>query len=144
MRKSNEKNLINHPGETSLFAKSSPSACSMKEEDQSPNINASSYPDHIAVASVVNPESGWNLSTGYLRPQLFCLEHAIETVELLRPKGGANVLGICHSGNDRLMIFQLIIIINMHEIYRPYLSTAPNIRSHPNRRCHFPLLHLLQ
>lgn len=40
---------------------------------------------------------GWNSSSGFLRPRLFCLEHAVETERLLHPRGGANILLICHS-----------------------------------------------
>lgn len=81
----------------------------MEEDDLSVDVNTSSFPLHVTASSTVKFDGVWNLSTGYLRPQLFCLEHAIETVELLRPKGGANVLGICHSGNDRLLNFSSLL-----------------------------------
>lgn len=42
-------------------------------------------------------------STTHLRPRVFCLEHAIQVEDLLRSKGGANVLVICHSGKDMLL-----------------------------------------
>lgn len=37
----------------------------------------------------------------YFRPRIFCLEHAIQVEELLSGKGGADVLVICHSGENR-------------------------------------------
>ncbi|KAG9138891.1 hypothetical protein Leryth_007509 [Lithospermum erythrorhizon] len=40
---------------------------------------------------------GWNGSSGFLRPRLFCLEHAVQTERLLHARGGANILAICHS-----------------------------------------------
>ena len=32
------------------------------------------------------------------RPRLFCLQHALQTEELLQNEGGARVLAICHAG----------------------------------------------
>lgn len=40
----------------------------------------------------------WNTSSTFLKPRIFCLEHAVQVVEMLQSKGGANVLIICHSG----------------------------------------------
>lgn len=40
----------------------------------------------------------WDTSSKFLRPRIFCLEHAVQIVEMLQCKGGANVLVICHSG----------------------------------------------
>lgn len=40
----------------------------------------------------------WNTSSKFLRPRIFCLEHAVQISEMLQSKGGANVLIICHSG----------------------------------------------
>lgn len=104
------KKNINHPDEASPFAESSPSTCSHMEEDAlSVDINTSSFPVHVTASSAVKFDRGWNLSTGYFRPQLFCLEHAIETVELLRPKGGANVLGICHSDFQKIKAHSAVV-----------------------------------
>ncbi|XP_024978112.1 probable lysine-specific demethylase ELF6 isoform X2 [Cynara cardunculus var. scolymus] len=47
-------------------------------------------------SSKVNIE-GWNTSSGYLRPRIFCLEHASKIEELLDSIGGAKLLIICHS-----------------------------------------------
>ncbi|KAL8159864.1 hypothetical protein V2J09_001401 [Rumex salicifolius] len=43
-----------------------------------------------------------NFSRGFLRPRIFCLEHAVQAEELLRPKGGANILVICHSDFQKI------------------------------------------
>lgn len=40
----------------------------------------------------------WNTSCKFFRPRIFCLEHAVQIVDMLQCKGGANVLIICHSG----------------------------------------------
>ncbi|XP_077225686.1 zinc finger (C2H2 type) family protein / transcription factor jumonji (jmj) family protein [Tasmannia lanceolata] len=44
----------------------------------------------------------WNISDGFLRPRIFCLEHALEIEQLLQSKGGANVLIICHSDYPKI------------------------------------------
>ncbi|XP_058083388.1 lysine-specific demethylase ELF6 isoform X2 [Magnolia sinica] len=44
----------------------------------------------------------WNTSNIFLRPRIFCLEHALEIEELLQSKGGANVLIICHSDYPKI------------------------------------------
>ncbi|KAF5742549.1 hypothetical protein HS088_TW09G00599 [Tripterygium wilfordii] len=45
---------------------------------------------------------GWNTSDKFLRPRIFCLEHAVQTDDLLQTKGGANMLVICHSDYQRI------------------------------------------
>lgn len=45
---------------------------------------------------------GWSATRGFLRPRIFCLEHAIQIEEMLRSKGGANVLVICHSDFQKI------------------------------------------
>lgn len=40
----------------------------------------------------------WNTSSKFFRPRIFCLGHAVQIVDMLQSKGGANVLIICHSG----------------------------------------------
>ncbi|PWA96462.1 JmjC domain-containing protein [Artemisia annua] len=45
----------------------------------------------------MNVEKGWNISNGFLRPQIFCLKHASKVMELLDSMGGAKLLIICHS-----------------------------------------------
>ncbi|XP_074274826.1 lysine-specific demethylase ELF6 isoform X2 [Silene latifolia] len=55
--------------------------------------------DKISV-SACNYDS-WN-AFGVLRPRIFCLEHAVQIKELLRPKGGVKVLVICHSEYEKI------------------------------------------
>ncbi|XVF75567.1 hypothetical protein PTKIN_Ptkin13bG0197200 [Pterospermum kingtungense] len=45
---------------------------------------------------------GWNASKKYLRPRIFCLEHAVQVEELLQSKGGAKMLVICHSDYQKI------------------------------------------
>lgn len=44
-----------------------------------------------------NAASLWKPSKGFLRPQVFCLQHAIEIEQQLQPIGGAHLLLLCHS-----------------------------------------------
>lgn len=44
----------------------------------------------------------WNTSSTFLKPRIFCLEHAVQVVEMLQSKGGANVLIICHSDYPKI------------------------------------------
>lgn len=55
------------------------------------------------VPSATKFDNGWNTSDRFLRPRSFCLTHAVEIVELLRHKGGAKVLVICHSGKSIIL-----------------------------------------
>lgn len=59
--------------------------------------------------------SNWNTCNGFLRPRIFCLQHALEIEDLLRCKGGVRVLIICHSGvnscTDSINIYVTFIII---------------------------------
>nr|XP_029119785.1 lysine-specific demethylase SE14 isoform X2 [Elaeis guineensis] len=61
------------------------------------------------VARCCHENTKWNTSNGFLRSRIFCLQHALEIEELLRCKGGAHVLIICHS--DYLKIKALAISI---------------------------------
>ncbi|KAF2318507.1 hypothetical protein GH714_008418 [Hevea brasiliensis] len=45
---------------------------------------------------------GWNNSSKFLRPRIFCLEHGVQIEELLQSKGGANMLIICHSDYQKI------------------------------------------
>ncbi|KAL6131254.1 hypothetical protein ACLB2K_069630 [Fragaria x ananassa] len=47
-------------------------------------------------------DNHWNIVNKFLRPRSFCLEHAVETLELLQCKGGANMLVICHSDYQKI------------------------------------------
>lgn len=53
---------------------------------------------NTTVARCCDENMKWNTSSGFLRSRIFCLQHALEIEELLRCKGGAHVLIICHSG----------------------------------------------
>nr|XP_027189002.1 probable lysine-specific demethylase ELF6 isoform X2 [Cicer arietinum] len=44
----------------------------------------------------------WNISSKLLKPRIFCLDHAVQVVEMLQSKGGANVLIICHSDYPKI------------------------------------------
>ncbi|XP_056696344.1 lysine-specific demethylase ELF6 isoform X2 [Spinacia oleracea] len=48
-----------------------------------------------------NNDGTWDTSR-FLRPRIFCLEHAVQIEELLRPRGGANMLVICHSDYQKI------------------------------------------
>ncbi|KAL5569355.1 hypothetical protein UlMin_025930 [Ulmus minor] len=55
-----------------------------------------------SVPSVIKFDKSWNTSNKFLRPRSFCLEHALEIVELLQGKGGVKVLVICHSDYQKI------------------------------------------
>lgn len=55
------------------------------------------------------PGMQWNLSNRSLRPRVFCLEHAIQTVDLLCLRGGANVLGLCHSDFQKIKAHAAVV-----------------------------------
>ncbi|XVE99292.1 hypothetical protein REPUB_Repub03eG0186000 [Reevesia pubescens] len=52
--------------------------------------------------SITKFSEGWDTSNKYLRPRIFCLEHAVQVEELLQSKGGAKVLVICHSDFQKI------------------------------------------
>ncbi|KAE8701535.1 Acyl-CoA N-acyltransferases (NAT) superfamily protein [Hibiscus syriacus] len=52
--------------------------------------------------SITKVSQGWNTCNKYLRPRIFCLEHALQVDELLRSKGGAKMLVICHSDYQKI------------------------------------------
>lgn len=54
-------------------------------------------------------EKGWCCTRGFLRPRIFCLEHAIHIVDMLHSKGGANVLVICHSDFKKMKAHAAVI-----------------------------------
>lgn len=60
---------------------------------------------------------GWNTSVKFLRPRIFCLEHAIQIMELLQSKGGANLLVICHSDYQKIKAHAMVIA---EETGRPF------------------------
>ncbi|KAK6233998.1 hypothetical protein QUC31_006404 [Theobroma cacao] len=44
----------------------------------------------------------WDTSNIYMRPRIFCLEHAVQVEEILQSKGGAKMLVICHSDYQKI------------------------------------------
>ncbi|KAF7850976.1 hypothetical protein BT93_L4775 [Corymbia citriodora subsp. variegata] len=74
-------------------------------EDRSNISDTAPPPMQLQVASNTDSEKGMGSSGGLLRPRIFCLEHAIQTEELLRSKGGANVLVICHSDYQKMKAY---------------------------------------
>ncbi|XP_022863645.1 probable lysine-specific demethylase ELF6 [Olea europaea var. sylvestris] len=73
------------------------SQCIHSPVEQSPISDHTSSSKYDAASSKVKTATGWNISGGFEKPRMFCLEHAIEIEGLLSTKGGANVLVICHS-----------------------------------------------
>ncbi|XP_038886800.1 probable lysine-specific demethylase ELF6 [Benincasa hispida] len=65
-----------------------------------PEVNCLS--ENLSVASIPKFEKGWNTFSKFLRPRSFCLQHAVDIVELLQKKGGANTLVICHSDYHKI------------------------------------------
>ncbi|KAK9061268.1 hypothetical protein SSX86_018448 [Deinandra increscens subsp. villosa] len=59
---------------------------------------------HRIETKLVNVDEGWNTSNGYLRPRIFCLEHASKIEELLDSMGGAKLLIICHSDFQKIKV----------------------------------------
>lgn len=84
---------LNHD-EVSLTAPPSESSVS-PHEGQTLQAYRLSLTDNAALTSKVDLGKECDV---FRRPRIFCLEHAIQTEELLHTKGGANVLVICHSG----------------------------------------------
>ncbi|KAM1268831.1 hypothetical protein ACFX13_001133 [Malus domestica] len=54
------------------------------------------------IPSTAKLKKGWNTVNKFLRPRSFCLDHAVEIVDLLQCKGGANMLVICHSDYQKI------------------------------------------
>ena len=52
-------------------------------------------------------EERWD-NSGFLRPRIFCLEHAVQVEKLLQSKGGSKMLVICHSG--KLLFYSFIFL----------------------------------
>lgn len=71
-------------------------------EDPSPVPNVMSPAKDPLIPSTTKLNKDWNTVNKFLRPRSFCLEHAVEIVELLQSKGGANVLVICHSDYQKI------------------------------------------
>nr|WBP50116.1 demethylase [Triticum aestivum] len=51
----------------------------------------------------------WNITSAFVRPRIFCLQHALEIGELLEGKGGAHALIICHADYTKLKALAISI-----------------------------------
>ncbi|XP_062001661.1 lysine-specific demethylase ELF6 [Rosa rugosa] len=71
-------------------------------EDLSPISNAFPHAKDPVLPCTTRFNNCWNTVDKFLRPRSFCLEHAVETLELLQCKGGANMLVICHSDYQKI------------------------------------------
>ncbi|KAA8539296.1 hypothetical protein F0562_025988 [Nyssa sinensis] len=99
--KPNESSLL-HP--TNVASSSPKSTQSMlfpsKYHSHVPDLSAP--PKDLPVSLKAQLDNGSSSSSGFLRPRIFCLEHAIQIEELLHSKGGVNVLVICHSDFQKI------------------------------------------
>ncbi|KAI4995422.1 hypothetical protein ZWY2020_035325 [Hordeum vulgare] len=64
--------------------------------------------DGQAVESCANTVD-WNITSAFVRPRIFCLQHALEIEELLEGKGGAHALIICHADYTKLKALAISI-----------------------------------
>lgn len=71
--------------------------------------DVSVLPKNVPEPSITKSNKRWNTSNKYLRPRIFCLEHCVQIEEMVRSKGGANILVICHSGE---IVFSFIFIFS--------------------------------
>lgn len=81
---------------SSLLVQNPTEGYSSKEQPQS----MCCLEDISPSTSIINIKDG---PSTFLRPRIFCLEHAIQVEELLSGKGGADLLVICHSGENKLL-----------------------------------------
>ncbi|WVY97939.1 hypothetical protein V8G54_030090 [Vigna mungo] len=59
----------------------------------------------------------WNTSSKYFRPRIFCLGHAVQIVDMLQSKGGANVLIICHSDYQKIKAHASEVAVEIHSAF---------------------------
>ncbi|XP_062092984.1 lysine-specific demethylase ELF6 [Humulus lupulus] len=71
----------------------------------------------LPVPSVIKFDHAQNACNKFLRPRSFCLEHAVEIIDMLRGKGGAEVLVICHSDYQKIKAHATAIA---EEIGKPF------------------------
>uniref|UniRef100_A0A2P2JMH8 Lysine-specific demethylase ELF6 n=2 Tax=Rhizophora mucronata TaxID=61149 RepID=A0A2P2JMH8_RHIMU len=100
--------------------------------DDLPNV-----PDHSFPPRNLPVTKGWNTSSKFLRPRIFCLEHAIQIEELLQSKGGANLLIICHSDYQRMKAHATSVA---EEINSPF--SYHEVSSDSASQEHLNLIHL--
>ncbi|KAK9168740.1 hypothetical protein Syun_000880 [Stephania yunnanensis] len=83
-----------------------------------PSQIAKDLPKQQSASKIDEISHKWNTSNRFLRPRIFCLEHALEIEDLLRSKGGANMLIICHSAYPKIKAHALAvaeeICVNFH------------------------------
>ncbi|XP_031257332.1 probable lysine-specific demethylase ELF6 [Pistacia vera] len=71
-------------------------------EDLFAGPDSSMLQKDLALSSITKFNKRWNTSSKYLRPRIFCLEHAVQIEEIFRSKGGANILVVCHSDYQKI------------------------------------------
>ncbi|KAF5467098.1 hypothetical protein F2P56_016960 [Juglans regia] len=86
-------------------------------ENLPPDPDVSLPPMDLRIPLSTKFDMEWNTSSKFLRPRIFCLEHAIQIVELLHSKGGAKVLVICHSDYEKIKAHAMAIA---EETGRPF------------------------
>ncbi|XP_047180623.1 probable lysine-specific demethylase ELF6 [Vigna umbellata] len=59
----------------------------------------------------------WNTSSKFFRPRIFCLGHAVQIVDMLQSKGGANVLIICHSDYQKIKAHASEVAVEIHSAF---------------------------
>ncbi|KZV24735.1 hypothetical protein F511_09209 [Dorcoceras hygrometricum] len=111
--KSNDMNE-SHLNEAVSMAESSQFIRSSVEPSLVPERSS---PLNIEAFSAVGVTDRWNISNNFLKPRIFCLEHAMEIEELLCSKGGANVLVICHSDFEKIKAHAAVVA---EEITSPF------------------------
>ncbi|KAK9124223.1 hypothetical protein Sjap_013825 [Stephania japonica] len=74
-----------------------------------PSQIAKDLPKQQSASEIDEISHKWNTSYRFLRPRIFCLEHALEIENLLHSKGGANVLIICHSAYPKIKAHALAV-----------------------------------
>lgn len=79
--------------------KNKPQTCHLARNTMSSFANTGSLKDSIGEAQMgsANAACLWKPYKGFLRPQAFCLKHAVEVEEQLQAMGGAHLLLLCHS-----------------------------------------------
>ncbi|KAK7848572.1 putative lysine-specific demethylase elf6 [Quercus suber] len=86
-------------------------------ENLPPVPDVSLPPKDLKMSLLTKFDTQWNTSSKFLRPRIFCLEHAIEIVELLQSKGGVNMLMICHSDYQKMKAHAVAV---SEEIGKPF------------------------
>ncbi|KAL2324820.1 hypothetical protein Fmac_023878 [Flemingia macrophylla] len=103
----------NHPVHVSS-PDSTPCICSSISRDLS--VSELSSVKALPDQSLNKCSKCWNTSK-FLRPRIFCLEHAVQIVEMLQSKGGANVLIICHSDYQKIKAHAREVAEEIHSAF---------------------------